>query len=848
MISKKIKNVFLICLPFFLLISFFVFSDFLFGQAAQDVIGIRIYENHGNHDTIPLYINGILSPMAWYLDNVPNPGEPQIISINGYPAIQDGRSIYVAALDYDFKYENSDSDDKDYKINSYIYVISYNEGASEQTINIVTQLIDSWQFNVNIKDEEIRTQLRNDLQRVISINEIKTLLENFKKEHGFYPPLDAATYKRGWTYSVWPSWQKTFANQLGQELPVDPINEFNGCISQGTDPKTCWNETQAFFQCSVNSKVLAYNAVNKGNEYKIYANFEFIGPGNWQNAIDNLDNADCFAYETYGHADRDFDSILDADDICPDKDTKENLCESKFLFKYILAEELNENEICRVMTNRPDMCYQNRLDGECDTDIDGIGDDCDDCPLDKDNDIDNDGWCTGNSYKNNKLGGNDNCPNIPNPDQKNIDKNLELIKKGDACDFMTCQNNVIEGTEKCDMNAGVPENGYCYSDCSAWGCQFGWLKVNNSCIKDTDNDGVRDEEDNCIYVYNPQESNLDSDKYGDACDWCLNDKDNDIDNDGICANSGYMGKKVGDNDNCINQSNPQQLDMDNDFIGDLCDVCPDDRGNDVDNDGICEGKEFNFEKIGGNDNCPNTYNPEQKNNDNDLLGDACDNQVCGDGKITGQEKCDIGINEFNGTSKLNSYGCEQDCQKNLGWCGDGFVDSFYNEQCDKKNNIIDNNDLGCGADCQCQKPYFWLDNMCYRHCDEFLAKEIWQWPNADKNIPKNTFNQVQMTPVVSDIDNDNKKEIIFITFQANDFTQGGYIRIIDAMDSKLKATFSSFVNSSGEITVADINNDNKKEILTTTPANEVIAISASGGEVMAIKTNHAWQDKCIRFK
>ena len=65
-------------------------------------------------------------------------------------------------------------------------------------------------------------------------------------------------------------------------------------------------------------------------------------------------------------------------------------------------------------------------------------------------------------------------------------------------------------------------------------------------------------------------------------------------------------------DNCPSVSNPDQRDDDQDGIGDACDALIDSDG-----DGIADAA----------DNCPSVSNPDQRDDDQDGIGDACDSLV-----------------------------------------------------------------------------------------------------------------------------------------------------------------------------------------------------------------------------
>ncbi|MBI5621405.1 IPT/TIG domain-containing protein [Candidatus Falkowbacteria bacterium] len=260
-----------------------------------------------------------------------------------------------------------------------------------------------------------KDKIRRNVQRAADIHDIRGLLDAYYDKFGIYPKLEAGSYIQGRSYSAWPSWQGTLGNALGFRLPVDPINEFNGC-SAPYNSSTCWDEKVLRFACPNNSYTYFYRGQVDGDSGEVIANWEGFSPAEptftlWEysqateKAYEDAMAQICFNFEGYSIGDADADGIRDSQDNCVFKKngfipacngTNDGACcpssdPTQCCPWYDPANPTDPD----MLANVSKYCQQNNSDNPTNqAGKDLIGDACDICPDDPyHNDTDHDGLC-----------------------------------------------------------------------------------------------------------------------------------------------------------------------------------------------------------------------------------------------------------------------------------------------------------------------------------------------------------------------------------------------------------------------------------------------------------------------
>lgn len=145
-----------------------------------------------------------------------------------------------------------------------------------------------------------------------------------------------------------------------------------------------------------------------------------------------------------------------------------------------------------------------------------------------------------------------------------------------------------------------------------------------------------------------------------------------------------------------------------DGLGDLCDACPIDPENDAEGDGLCESE----------DNCHGVANPNQADNDIDLIGDACDSDDDNDSVDDLEDNCPLISNSDQNDIDQDGAGDECDTDDD----NDGVLDA--DDQCPLTSSDEIVNDSGCSAADICPCENKWKNHGAYVKCVAHATKDF----------------------------------------------------------------------------------------------------------------------------
>jgi len=699
----------------------------------NDIIGLRIYQNLKH-----------LSSLDWYSSSglISFKGNPQPIKVGPYDGLRDGRTVYVSVGD-----ESNDGD-----LYTNMLLISHSQDASPATINIFNQLIDNWNFNINI-DLDKRDDLAEDVKRWQDLRSIEKKLNNYAnqnkfcayvtdpdgasclegyyhfdidgdgsmdtgecydvssnvtcrwdsdcEEHemgfqkcvGVYPELNEGSFLQGISTSKWPSWASTLGNDLGSVLPHDPVNEFSYCPDD-YEEQTCWHSVNEDFYCALNSQIYYYRAGGRVDLDNRPLSFDLFSEFNFQSGWNQLPLEADHALDLYN----------------------------------------------TIKINNADVCDDGYLGILCGNGTVDSGEQCDYSSSDNTKIL-----CDG-AYNYKEVGCNSNCQwpdyvesyqcfycgdGLFSPLYEECETGWSDMICADGwnpqtvhcvgCVWESAANNCIYcGDGICqdgqDGDTAYESLSNCMQDCSCGDgiCQPEYNENNGDCADDCFcGDGVVDSTEECDYMISigavcttpPPEQyagHYPCLKVGpNKCTW-------DLDN---CSADGACGDNVVNGNEVCEIGEIAICDM-GEYYGEMeCQAGCLSWGNCVAIEWCGDGK------LNGNEEC---------DDGNNINGDGCDEDcviepVCGDGIPEGTEICDDG-------NTINCDGCNEDCSRVDNICGDNIPEC--GEICDDGNLLtetcgdnIRHNGIFCNADCSYEAS---LDEQC----DDGDDADTWYMQNS----------------------------------------------------------------------------------------------------------------------
>ncbi|MFA6198770.1 MAG: hypothetical protein WC734_06515, partial [Patescibacteria group bacterium] len=629
-------------------------------QASSDAIGIRIYTNK-NH----------LALSDWYTAQGFRPSAPSGKTVDQYEAVEDGRTIYVSAANQPRGADGSSSGPDLY---TNVYLISYNDGASQDAIDIYNQLVENWKFNINLENNKLCTRggeavttedgqgiscsadldcpqtptqslcdapkdkLARDVRRLSDLEKIKAAIERYMATRGYPPKLEAGSYVRGISTSKWDSWA-TLGEALGGGLPTDPLNKFQGCLDP-YNADTCWSTSTESYMCPGLSHIYQYRYESTTGFYVIGSDLEYVIPPetnpsyHWFRgaAPERIQYEDVCDRTTYSVGGVCGDGIINASEEC-------------------------EPSLANTCSNDPTISCRSDLDcgsGTCRT---------------------SEEFCPGGTGRRSRT-----C-------------NLATCRWNDwgTC-LATCGNGIVDAGEACDRGRGggripgggtLPTNQYqCSTVCRMSGgyCGDGILQ---SGVGERCDDGV------------------DNGRYGRKADGTPYCATGCVGSAPFCGNTVTDGREECDRNTvtakgfCSPETEPYDPNtpiVPYDFPCDSNDDCPSDGGERW----LCR----TCPTVGGypyvrTKTCYASGSPEQCQWN--MAWDVCTvTGECGNGTVEGGEQCDDG-------NDVNTDACTDTCQNSR--CGDGFTRAGI-ETCDS----------GAANGTPCTAPYGGTCNYCSSSC------------------------------------------------------------------------------------------------------------------------------------
>lgn len=201
------------------------------------------YKNIGDAIGLRVYINpNELSPEHWYSVKQGKAPSGSATTIDGYPALREGRTVYITATNLGVDPSGNDV------LYSNVFVISHTDNSSSETVQIFEKLLQNIKFNINIPAND-KLAIQKDTVRLHNMWEMVYALEAAKISKGIYPKLETGSYLKGISNSHWPSWSGAFTQELGSSPPKDVEDTWDAAqvalncpAIDGFEAATCWSE------------------------------------------------------------------------------------------------------------------------------------------------------------------------------------------------------------------------------------------------------------------------------------------------------------------------------------------------------------------------------------------------------------------------------------------------------------------------------------------------------------------------------------------------------------------------------------------------------------------------------